>query len=550
MNTLTTLDQLETSMERVQSEMSQQGTTTVAAIKAMGVYFGSTTTAAATAEKAITCAAFDKLAGDKIIVMLSTANSASNPTFNVNNKGAAPVRYKGTAIDSTALVSGKPLLFYYDGTAFEYVGDLQSDFSGANGIAPGTSGLVPAPQASDSEKFLKGDGTWGTPAGGGSGGTSNYAQISKMNVTASTASPKTVNITLPSSRTFLYGTPNVLKFQSTQTGVLVTACNFNNGDATDFVYDSDFVTFDGVMSLKTTYEINVGVPAVLGSGYMATSAEIDMSDYKTVESIDISGESSVTLTMTATGGGKGTWTHAIASSAAILLDSDTGAAYDFDGNQLAANWASLTAAQKETAFGNASGSDPLTTAATLGTFQVLIYGTTSTAPTCTVTAIPNDQLILPQGLISLSSYEVIQQASVTDSTSGSAVSKQAVTPDLTNYYAYDTVNEEWVSVTATAAGILANGMTSTELAAVPAEAWTELTGNNETVGFAYALSMTASTETCNVDLITLTVDMKGTWVGAVHGTDYTFTYTSNTNLQVNLLSSGNWKINYDAGSSS
>lgn len=32
--------------------------------------------------------------------------------------------------------------------------------TGATSSTDGTSGLVPAPESSDSEKFLKGDGTW------------------------------------------------------------------------------------------------------------------------------------------------------------------------------------------------------------------------------------------------------------------------------------------------------------------------------------------------------------------------------------------------------
>ena len=326
-----------------------------------------------------------------------------------------------------------------------------------------------------------------------------------------------------------------------------TICEFNNGDASDFVYNSNYVKFDGVMSLKTEYDINVGTPSALGSGYMAMSAEINMTNYKTVESIEAGGDATVALTMTATGGGKGTWTHRIESSTAILLDSSSGAAYDFAGNQLAADWSLLSSAQKEAAFGSATGDNPLTTATTLGTFRMLIYSSSNTTPTCTVTAVPKDQLILPHGLISLSSYEVVQEATVTDTTSGNAVSRQAVTPDLETYYVYDTVNQEWNTISPTASAILSGGMTSAELADIPGEAWADLTADSESVGFAYALSMTASSETANVDLITLTVDMKGTWVGAVHGTDYTFAYTSNTNLQVNLLSSGNWKINYDAG---
>ena len=40
-------------------------------------------------------------------------------------------------------------------------------FTGATELADGTVGNVPAPLVADKDKFLKGDGTWGTPSGGG-----------------------------------------------------------------------------------------------------------------------------------------------------------------------------------------------------------------------------------------------------------------------------------------------------------------------------------------------------------------------------------------------
>lgn len=38
--------------------------------------------------------------------------------------------------------------------------DIPGDFTGADGVNPGTSGLVPAPAASDDGKYLCGDGNW------------------------------------------------------------------------------------------------------------------------------------------------------------------------------------------------------------------------------------------------------------------------------------------------------------------------------------------------------------------------------------------------------
>lgn len=50
-----------------------------------------------------------------------------------------------------------------DGTWGNPVNTEYADMSGADGSSPGASGLVPAPEATDNNKFLKGDGTWDTP---------------------------------------------------------------------------------------------------------------------------------------------------------------------------------------------------------------------------------------------------------------------------------------------------------------------------------------------------------------------------------------------------
>lgn len=52
-----------------------------------------------------------------------------------------------------------------DTTVVAEVSDLPTNFTGATSQQAGSAGLVPAPTTSDPDKFLKGDGTWGTPAG-------------------------------------------------------------------------------------------------------------------------------------------------------------------------------------------------------------------------------------------------------------------------------------------------------------------------------------------------------------------------------------------------
>lgn len=56
-----------------------------------------------------------------------------------------------------------------------------SNFTGTDGTAAGTNGLVPAPTASDTNKYLKSDGTWATVSGGG--GASSLDDLSDVNIT-------------------------------------------------------------------------------------------------------------------------------------------------------------------------------------------------------------------------------------------------------------------------------------------------------------------------------------------------------------------------------
>jgi hypothetical protein len=59
----------------------------------------------------------------------------------------------------------------FKGDTGTFVGSVESVFLGDFG-GGGTQGLVPAPKAGDATKFLKGDGTWDTPSGGGGGSQS------------------------------------------------------------------------------------------------------------------------------------------------------------------------------------------------------------------------------------------------------------------------------------------------------------------------------------------------------------------------------------------
>ena len=364
------------------------------------------------------------------------------------------------------------------------------------------------------------------------GGSISYSQVTKRNVTA----PKEVDISLPYSNTFNYPPVEVLKFEAGQENIVVTACNFDNGDSDDFTFNSTFVIFDGYMHPYVNRTLSVTTPFAVGNYYLSTSEFIDITGFERVEKISVGNTNTLAMTMTATGGGKGTWALTLDMSEVILVAAD-GKAYDCNGTLLNNNWNALNDTQKVALFDNVSNSDAVAFASTLGSFQFAFLSTKSDAQLCNIVAIPSHQTVIPSGLISIAAYENIDNVTVTATTANNGDVRILVTTDRLTYYKY---SNSWVEVDIN--DIATQGMTPAQLANINADAWSAL--NASQIGFAYSLYVASSDDVCNVDSITLTVDMQGTWKKAIHGTDYTYGYNANTNLNVKLLTDGSYKINY------
>ena len=80
--------------------------------------YGTCSTAATTAAKAVTWAGFILTTGATILVKFSNANSASSPTLNVNSTGAKTIIYHNAALTSSLYYwsAGDVCEFVYDGT--------------------------------------------------------------------------------------------------------------------------------------------------------------------------------------------------------------------------------------------------------------------------------------------------------------------------------------------------------------------------------------------------------------------------------------------------
>lgn len=119
-------------------------------------------------------------------------------------------------------------------------------------------------------------------SGGSGGSNADYKQITKLNITA----PKTELISINVTNTFAKPPCEILKFVGGENDVVVTLCDFDNNDSTDFE-DNEFLTFDGNMSLKTIYDIVVSTPTQLVKGYCSITEDIDLTKFKSVEEMGV-----------------------------------------------------------------------------------------------------------------------------------------------------------------------------------------------------------------------------------------------------------------------
>lgn len=89
---------------------------------------------------------FSLTAGSRVTVKFTVANTASNPTLDVNHTGAKAVCYRGEAVSADALAAGRIYEFIYDGVNYELVGDLDTntDYRVKNELKPTTKAYVTA----------------------------------------------------------------------------------------------------------------------------------------------------------------------------------------------------------------------------------------------------------------------------------------------------------------------------------------------------------------------------------------------------------------------
>lgn len=106
-------------------------------------HYGTCSTAAATAAKAVTLTGFTLATGARVTVKFTVTNTAANPTLNINSTGAKAIYYKGAAITAGYLAANKVYEFVYDGTNYVLVGDVDTNTTYSNATTS-TAGLMSA----------------------------------------------------------------------------------------------------------------------------------------------------------------------------------------------------------------------------------------------------------------------------------------------------------------------------------------------------------------------------------------------------------------------
>lgn len=99
------------------------------------IHYGTCSTAAGTAAKTVSCSGFTLATGARIAVKFTVTNTATNSsvTLNVNNTGAKNIYYRGSATgwSNSVLAANRTYEFVYNGTQYEFVGDIDT---GSNNV--------------------------------------------------------------------------------------------------------------------------------------------------------------------------------------------------------------------------------------------------------------------------------------------------------------------------------------------------------------------------------------------------------------------------------
>lgn len=248
-HTIANVDNLQTTLDTINTRLDYAN-----------MAYGTCSTAAATAAKVITVSGntqWQLAAGSIIVIKFSATNTASNPTFNVNDTGAKPVWY-GTSVITTGSLSyagykNRPMEFMYDGTQYVFIGWSYDANSTYSNVALGHGYVTCSTAAATTAKV---------------GTLSSYALtkggIVAVKFTYAVPANSTLNINSKGAKAMFYR------------GQAITADVIGAGDIATFIYDGTQYHLlsidrwqDDITSLKSmiSSQIESAIGAAMAASY-------------------------------------------------------------------------------------------------------------------------------------------------------------------------------------------------------------------------------------------------------------------------------------------
>ena len=227
-------------------------------------WYGTSSTTASTAAKAVTCSNFALETGAIVAVLFTTANTAATPTLNVNSTGAKTIYVGSGTVNSTTNTlkwSANTLLYFvYDGTYFRYLGSQ----SAASVVPP------------------EGAGTWygtSSTAATTAAKTSTIANFKLrpgaiVNITFSTANTKadtalTLNINSTGAKTIY-----VNNAATSSTNVLTWSAN----ETLTFVYSGSYWFFLGRSGISGDVAVCKNQLEAIGEQYSDSATNVSVAN--------------------------------------------------------------------------------------------------------------------------------------------------------------------------------------------------------------------------------------------------------------------------------
>lgn len=179
-------------------------------------------------------------------------------------------------------------------------------------------------------------------------------------------------------------------------------------------------------------------------------------------------------------------------------------------------------------------------------FNIYAMSLIDSVPVFNHEVIPLSQIILSNRDIDISNVKDFNGMTVSYTQSGNAVIKMVISFDGgVTWRAWNPATTSWTTVDHTkASSIGALGMDLAIVNSLTPEQWKLGIGASTKFRVGFFFDYSEITDVGKIDLITINVNMRGSWKKAVHGTDYDYEYPNNTTLTVKLFTNGDFKINY------